>query len=291
MRKAVLFLTYRCNDYCRFCIEPDKIKDRDIDISFALPKLTKILPDLDMLVISGGEPFLSEAWKTILDALDTSCFSGELIIETNCTLLTQDNLDKIRNVVGDHLMIMASLHGFEQTHDYLIQRTGSFHERIQGMKLIRDNYIKLKTNTVVLPENADELPDFYDFLSDTISPDIIQISSLDMIGKSMQSYGSYMPFESFKETLKRVMDRIEQRQGQICFEKIPLCTISETYRKYVYYDGFNDDKIVFLMPKSICSISHDRRYKFENCKECKITNKCEGIYPSVDKNWFIPRPI
>lgn len=111
------FVTFRCNCKCIMCdVWKKKIQDEELSV----PEIKKIfsqIKGIDVIRLSGGEPFLRNDLAEIIDTIDKASNPGVIHITTN-GLLTKhivETLKKIKNPKKVHIKI--SVDNLEKEHD------------------------------------------------------------------------------------------------------------------------------------------------------------------------------
>ena len=151
--KAFFELTYRCNLRCRHCYTP-----MYYDNELSLSEIESILDQLVHigtfnLIFTGGEILVREDFFDITNIAKSKGFL--LVLLTNGTLITNVIADKIARLKP--IGVDISLYGAcEETHDFVTKVTGSFERAVEGIKLLVERGIRVRTKTVLMSSNADE---------------------------------------------------------------------------------------------------------------------------------------
>ena len=151
-------LIRRCNLTCKHCYSISADKDFPGELDTA--EVYGVMDDLrqfrvPVLILSGGEPLLR---RDIFDisrrAKDMGFYVG---LSTNGTLITRDNIGRIAEIGYDYVGV--SIDGLKETHDYFRRRQGAFEESRNGIRLCRENGIKIGMRFTITMDNAHELPE------------------------------------------------------------------------------------------------------------------------------------
>ncbi len=125
-------LTYKCNCKCKVC-DVWKMPYR-VDEELNIEDIEKIFKDrlfnnLDMLRITGGEPFLRSDIKDVVKKIFDSIKVKILHITTNGSL-TEEILDFVRFIVKHciNLNLQVSIDGSSSVHDDLRGYSGLFNK-------------------------------------------------------------------------------------------------------------------------------------------------------------------
>ena len=143
-------ITYRCNLRCGYCGARYNVgKELDTENIF---KIIGELSDLGTKIIklSGGEPFLREDLKDIIDFCKSKKIS--VLINSNGTLVKEE-LWKIKGVDE----VQFSLDGPPEVHD-AIRGRGVHDKVIEAIKICKDNNIGVTLATVISKHNISHIP-------------------------------------------------------------------------------------------------------------------------------------
>lgn len=293
MNVLVIFLSYKCNNNCQFCVQTDILRNAFLDREFLIFKLNSLITDINKIIISGGEPFLNKDLNEILDYLKKNNFDGEIEIETNGRLITAYQLNNFIEMWGcKKLKFMVSIHGLEKIHNAVVLSSSAFLETIKGMKLVKNAGILLKTNTVIHALNLDSLVNIYKFLKDNVAPNIIQFSLIDYIGAARYNNITCLDHHRFIQEVNILLETVHIRHEKISLEKIPFCFLDDKYHSDIIKEKSREfDSYHYLMPEKCYLQQVDRHAKNNTCNKCKYFKFCEGVYPSLPKEWLTFKPI
>jgi Fe-coproporphyrin III synthase len=151
-------LIRRCNLTCKHCYSISADKDFPGELETA--EVYEVMDDLKrfrvpVLILSGGEPLLHrDIFEISRRAKDMDFYVG---LSTNGTLITRDNIRQIADIGYDYVGV--SIDGLKETHDYFRRRQGAFEESMNGIRLCRENGIKIGMRFTITMDNAHELPE------------------------------------------------------------------------------------------------------------------------------------
>uniref|UniRef100_A0A7C4TIT5 Radical SAM protein n=1 Tax=candidate division WOR-3 bacterium TaxID=2052148 RepID=A0A7C4TIT5_UNCW3 len=133
-------ITNFCNLRCHHCYQEDFTKTADLDfkaIQKIINKITTALPETEILVnITGGEPFLHDAFYKILDHLEDKSNISAINLITNGLLLNQNitRIEEYKKIKE----LKISLEGNDcQTNDSIRGR-GVFNRVVKNIMAIRN---------------------------------------------------------------------------------------------------------------------------------------------------------
>ncbi|MFH1039028.1 MAG: radical SAM protein [PVC group bacterium] len=169
-RELHLELTYSCNQKCLMCDiwpryrnEPE-LKQRELTFEEirSLVENSELLKDLELILFSGGEPFLRPDLARLVSFFAEKYPMAQLVILSNCfnRRLIIDALTVIFNTApGARIMLGTSLDGLGDKHDSVRGVTGAFDRLCETLGDIRERFpgVSVETNFTITPQNADQL--------------------------------------------------------------------------------------------------------------------------------------
>jgi len=162
--RAILKLTYRCTNRCRFCRVDDSrgtVRDMPLDAAAARLVEAKSL-GVQMVLFSGGEPTLRDDLPRIVRAATSLGLSWGLI--TNGRRLAYPEYRRALLDLG-LAYVHTSLHGATAaTHDAIVQCAGH-RDVLRAIEGLRGAGVELHVNTVITRSNLAELGAISDLLA------------------------------------------------------------------------------------------------------------------------------
>lgn len=198
-------LIRRCNLMCKHCYSISG--DTDFPGELDTAQVFKTMADLKdfgvpVLILSGGEPLLRpDIFEISRRAKDLGFYVG---LSSNGTLVSDHNIKQIADIGYDYVGI--SLDGLRETHDAFRRRVGGFDEALAGIRLCRDNGIKIGMRFTVTMDNAHELPAMLD-LAETEQIDKFYLSHLVYAGRGNKNRGD----DARRDMTCQVMDTLIDR--------------------------------------------------------------------------------
>jgi heme d1 biosynthesis radical SAM protein NirJ len=150
-------LVRRCNLTCRHCYSVSA--DRDYPGELSTDEAKAVMAELracgvPALILSGGEPLLRSDIFALAEHAKALGFYTAL--STNGTLIDATNVCRIAAARFDYVGI--SLDGKRETHDAFRCRKGAFDASLGGLRLCRDQGIKVGVRFTLTQANAADLP-------------------------------------------------------------------------------------------------------------------------------------
>jgi GT2 family glycosyltransferase/MoaA/NifB/PqqE/SkfB family radical SAM enzyme len=176
LKELHLELTYACNLKCRMCDIWSKYR-RDPKIGrqetsceeiVQYVQKSKLLRDIDVIVLSGGEPFLKKGFVELAAYFLNNFPQANVGILSNFynTQLIYNSLKEIQDKSGVHrLWIGTSLDGIGQLHDNTRGVPGAFRNFCETLQLIMMEFptIQLSVNFTLTTDNYTDLYSAYRF--------------------------------------------------------------------------------------------------------------------------------
>ena len=174
-------LIRRCNLACKHCYsisaDTDFPGELDTDEVFAVMDDLKAF-GVPVLILSGGEPLMRpDIFDISRRAKEMGFYVG---LSSNGTLIDRERIKDIAAIKYDYVGI--SLDGIGETHDRFRRQVGAFESSLEGVRLCRDNGIKVGLRFTMTVDNADELPELLD-LVDAEDIDKFYLSHLNYAGR------------------------------------------------------------------------------------------------------------
>jgi len=170
---VILFVTSRCNSLCRTCFYHAELNQPG-DMTFdQIQKVSRTMPSITDLWLSGGEPTLRHDASEIVDMFVRNNGVRRLIIPTNglvkervCAIV-DDALGRHSSL---HLYLNVALDGYGETHDRIRGVPGHWRKTldcIESLYPLKEKYgdrFRLNVNTVVCADNYTEIERLAEFM-------------------------------------------------------------------------------------------------------------------------------
>ena len=151
-----------------FGFEPYRMKDSDIE------KIFKLLPDLYVLYVKGGEPFADNNNYRVLERLSKVNPGCKVFITSNMAKLPEKYLKIFKNI--SFVNISCSIDGIDKTYEYV--RSTLFEETIENIKRFKTANINSRVSTSfnVSIHNMFNVNDYIDYFSKNLVEEISSVN-------------------------------------------------------------------------------------------------------------------
>ena len=170
---VILFVTSRCNAFCKTCFYHEELNHPG-DMTFAqIEKLSRTMPAITDLWLSGGEPTLRRDVSEIINLFVQKNGVRRIIIPTNGLIKSRifEIVDRaLDSNNGIDLYLNIALDGYGKTHDEIRGVPGHWEKSLECIRAIyplKSKYkerLRLNVNTVVCAENYTEIEKLADFM-------------------------------------------------------------------------------------------------------------------------------
>ncbi len=169
----ILFVTSRCNAFCRTCFYWSEL-NRPGDLTFEqIAKVSRTMPRITDLWISGGEPSLRSDLPEIIDQFVVWNGVRRVILPTNA-LASDRIVDTVNQALGNHpdlhLYLNVAIDGVGSTHDSIRGVPGNWEKALDCIRALDESKrvygerFRRNVNTVICADNYRELDQLADFL-------------------------------------------------------------------------------------------------------------------------------
>lgn len=299
-----LALTYRCNDDCAHCYNarprnyPEMATE---DWKAVLDELWAL--GIPHIVFTGGEPTLrNDLPDLIAHAESLGQITG---LNTNARRLSDPVfVDRLVQAGLDHVQITVESH-VEVVHDRMVRKNGAWKQTIQGLKNVLETRLYVMTNTTMLQENYQTIPETIDFLSDLGVP-TIGLNALIYSGKGL-TVGSGLDVQELPDLLETAQEKTQQNhQRLIWYTPTQYCHFDPTqydlgikgcsaalYNMCIEPDGavlpcqsfyqpvghILQDSWDSIWDHDLCVSIRERHYPPEVCQSCSLLQECGAGCP------------
>lgn len=170
---VILFVTSRCNAFCETCFYHAEL-NRPGDMTLEqIQKVSRTMPGITDLWLSGGEPMLRRDVPEVIDAFVRNNGVQRIIIPTNGLVKTR-TFEVVDHALANYpqvdLYLNIALDGYGQTHDRIRGVSGNWEKTldcISSLYPLKEKFgarFRLNVNTVVCAQNYTEIEKLSEFL-------------------------------------------------------------------------------------------------------------------------------
>ena len=176
-----------------------------------IDKLTRNLPDLVILNISGGEPFIRADFAEVIKTYYRNTPVKEVTVPTNGTFtekMRKDCIDILQNCPGLELNVVVSLDGLEKIHDEIRQVKDCYKTAKKSflmLKGLKEQYPHLQVSVVstLTSLNQDTVEEFHQEVNTHWQPDIFgmnlirgEAKKMNLFGVNLKNYKKFFALQS-----------------------------------------------------------------------------------------------
>ncbi|MFQ5739100.1 MAG: radical SAM protein [Acidobacteriota bacterium] len=181
----IFFVTSRCNLLCTHCFYWEELNKPKEELNLdEIERISRSLPNLLSLSLTGGEPYLRPDLPDIAAAFERNSQVRNIQIPSNGLLVdktiqrTEELLRKVRRA---RVCTGISLDGPEAIHNSIRQNARSFGRALESLaelKKLKPSFPNLSVGVAftVTAANQQHLDEFYRFVSEDLEPDAITIT-------------------------------------------------------------------------------------------------------------------
>ena len=227
--QLIHFITSKCNAKCGHCFYWKNLNTKGELSLEEIEQITRHLPDLVILNISGGEPFIRPDFAEVIKTYYRNTTVKEVSVPTNGTFTEKTIKDctAILHSCPDlDLNIVLSLDGIEAIHDEIRQVKDCFKTAVKTFKELKElqkKYPHLQVSVVstLTSLNQDTLEEFHSYVKNELKPDVLSLNiirgeakKMDLFGVNLHNYKKFYELEKrsqkkgLRTYLRDVMNKI-----------------------------------------------------------------------------------
>lgn len=284
-----------CNQYCRFCSNPET--EYMLDVETAKRQIDDFARRRYFgIILTGGEPSLSPNVPEITRYAVSRGLHVRMI--TNGSRLA--DMDVARSFVAAGLRhFHVSIHSCRpELEDYLTGVKGSFEKAVAALanlsRLAREFPVSLNVNTVINAFNGDHLDRNVAYFIENF-PEVAHFvwNNLDpSMGRAETNRDTAPRLRSFEVSLNRAMRLVHASGRTFRVERVPLCFMTEfahcstETRKIVKGE---ERTVHFLDDKGTVRQTDFHHLKSESCRRCSLDSICAGVFEIG--SWYDPAEL
>ncbi len=286
-------VTRNCNLNCIFCSVENELRE---------PELTKedffsLIDELDdigikVLLISGGEPFVSKDTLDIIKYASKKEGIKKIHLASNGTLITPETalLLKENRITASHVSIDSSK---KEMHDWFRGRKGIFEDAMKGVtNLIKAGIAEVGIHTVVTNFNYKEIPEVLQLIH-SYGGNVYSLERFLPVGKGKARDKELAPSSEeycfALESLYKVKKAYENNNMYITLGDPLKALVDKEY--YNYYSQFNGSGVCFGCLAGVTDLTIDASGNAKYCfhSHYKVGNVMESSFLNVWKHELLQK--
>ena len=282
-----IYLTYRCNMDCLFCITGGKKRAewmKDLTVAEVIERLEEAKAGKgSMVVYSGGEPTI---YKDIIYLIRYASEKGaKVLLVSNCIKFSDFNF-ALRAVKAGMTGVATTFYGHnKETYEYLTQSKGTwekFIKAVDNLFILKNGYgypLHMELKILVIKPVMIHIPELVEFISTRFpKPDLLGIFGASVQGGLKDNKEELSCKISEAAPYVKQAIEIARNYGQnIRVFNIPPCVLEEPEYFRYFYSLHNYYMSRHVTPKRD---SKNKKYGVINgpqCKQCRLYGRCSGI--------------
>lgn len=181
----IFFVTSRCNLLCTHCFYWEELNKNKNELTLdEIEKVSRSLPNLLTLSLTGGEPYLRADLPDIAAAFERNSHVRNIQIPSNGLLVertvsrVEELMQKVRRA---RVATGVSLDGPEDIHNRIRQNPKSFEralETLAELKKLKPRFPNLSVGVALTVSSANQyrLDEFYRFVEEELQPDAVTMT-------------------------------------------------------------------------------------------------------------------
>lgn len=275
-----LFVTEQCNSWCLMCSQPPRRVD-DIDRLLAVnARAVRLMPkSLPTLGITGGEPtLLGSRLVELLRLIRMELPNTQIEILSNGRRFANDEFTaNIASVANDSVLFSIPLYSDHAArHDFVVQSAGAFEETVLGLYSLALHGVRRELRVVLHKETYPRLLQLARFIQRNLPfVEHVAFMGLEVTGFARANQTSlWVEPQAYAMQLSDALDHLGAFGIPASIYNVPLCLLPERLR-----------------PSARISISDWKREYLPACAQCRLREKCGGVFgTSIRQSEFI-RPV
>ncbi len=234
----IFFVTSKCNLLCTHCFYWEELNKPKDELGLdEIERISRSLPNLLSLSLTGGEPYLRPDLPEIAQAFEKNSHVRNIQIPSNGLLVDRtvsratSLLEKVRRA---RVCTGVSLDGPEEIHNQIRQNPKSFEravETLEALKKLKPHFPNLSVGVALTVSAANQarLDEFYRYVEEVLQPDAVTITLTrgDPIDPSLKQ----VDLAQYQQFAQRVIAyRRAHRISDGWTDRLVIAKEEETYR-------------------------------------------------------------
>ena len=258
MNVSIIYINDNCNQNCVFCCGLGK--------KMPMQTYEKIIKNSKgRIVISGGEPILSENLYWVLNLIKKNKKIKEVELQSNGAILYYEKIiDKIEKLsVVTEYNINFPIH--EEDLDKKITKSNLFNFRINGIKNLLKKSLKVRLTFVINKYNYKKIKEYLEFINKNFKNRVsVQLSYTQFQGNANRGE-IVVSYSKLKPSLLSALEFSKEKGMECKIDNIPLCICFP----------FIQENVDFYKTKTK-GISFHKKIKIRQCESCELNKNCFG---------------
>ena len=234
----IFFVTSRCNLLCKHCFYWEELNKKKNELTLEeIERISRSLPNLLSVSLTGGEPYLRKDLDRIASAFEQNSGVRNIQIPSN-GLLVDQTISRaetlLERVSQARVSTGVSLDGLEEDHNRIRQNPKSFQraiETLQALKQLKPHFPNLSVGIAltVSAANCDRLDPIFEYVTKELEPDAITITLAR--GNPLDPSLTNVDLEAYREFARKVVAfRRAHRLAGGLTDRMVIAKEEEVYR-------------------------------------------------------------
>jgi len=274
-KRVEIYLGFKCNNNCLFCVEKNNRQKYQNEEYFKNPgeieaKILELKQQgYNHVNFLGGEPFLEKNFLVFLQTAQKYNFSTA--VTTNGSMLADEEIAQAHLPLINDLII--SIHGHDQ--ELVTKQSnnpGLFNKLLLAFKNIEKCFKGrlLKSNCVINKINYQQLPQILEFISRN------GFKEISLTNMSIKGYNNdyIVPLNLLAKVINPAVDFAKKENILLRFSDIPFCILGDNY--HLTNELYADERTKLNVENKEESFWRPK-IKTAKCKSCSLNELCLGL--------------
>ncbi|MBF0386570.1 MAG: radical SAM protein [Candidatus Omnitrophica bacterium] len=287
-----------CNNLCNNCYQKNSRIKGDLSLVAAKNILRKARKDRALLILSGGEPTAWPSLAPILTYARKELNFQHIQLETNARVLSyrpylaalirllQDSRPQIEDRfvnLREDFSFRVKIHSHrEEVHDAVSKVPGSWRQTMQGLDFLIEAGQVVTANTVILPQNYQDLP----VISDDLHKRGVLAQEFSQLHGGMPGYDAkIVRYQVLQSVFTKLLAHRDKRV--IFLENVPYCYLQgcEQVMADNYYASGKSRRIRYYAWPGVWRKDEYKRVQCLHRRSCRYEFVCRGVDPYYVKKF------
>jgi len=275
MKKAIIKVSYECNNNCLFCHSRENLESGSLNRGEILSKIRRINPYIGMILFSGGEVTIRSDFLDIVKDISNEGLKIGLV--TNSRMLSNKKLCSFLYKKGLRY-VHTSIHSADKELHNKIARAESFDQTIEGIKnILALKNVELVVNVVINKMNMNHLMNLIN-LAVKLGIPSLKFSYVFIKGNARHDKSIVPKYSECLDYIKNAVEYGVENGVKVKIDCIPNCVLGDYS---VYNDNLRTNRILWMTEvyeNDFSSTDYGDRKHYGLCFVCSQKESCAGIY-------------